>query len=136
MSAPEAHFFDDATLKQLLRKMVQEKGQPVEFHEQWNGEWEVSSYGWVDYDAYHHVKGFGEDEPGCAWTIEEEATLTEVTYSLFDGTDCENINEVGINVGPAHCACGKYRDMQLRYADSLGSILRYLLSNDGRGISI
>lgn len=136
MSVPEAHLFDDGKLKQMLRKMVQENGQPVEFQERWNGELEVSSFGWVHYDAYHHIKGFGEDESGCLWIIEDEATWTEVTYSLFDGTDCENINEVGINVGPARCACGKYRDVQLRYADSLGSILRYLLSNDGRGISI
>lgn len=136
MSDPEAHFFDDSTLKQMLRKMVQEKGQPIEFSERWNGEPEVSSYGWMDYDAFHHIRGFGEDEKGCSWIIEEEATVTEVTYSLFDGTDCDNINEVGINVAPARCACGKYRDMHLRYADSLGSILRYLLSNDGGGISI
>lgn len=135
-SVPEAHFFNDAALKQLLRKLVEEKGQPIEFQgETWDGKPDVSSFGWVDYDAHHHVKGF-VDEPGCSWSIASEATLTEVTYSLFEGSDCENRNEIGINVSPVNCACGKYRDMHLRYADSLGSVLRYLLSNDGRGISI
>lgn len=137
MTAEAAHFFDDTTLKRLLRKLVQEQGQPIRFDEEdWEGNPTVSSFGWIDYDAYHHIKGFGDDEDGCSWIIEDEAMLTEVTYSLYDGSDCDNRDEVGVNVGPARCGCGKYRDVQLRYADSLGSVLRYLLSNDGHGISI
>jgi hypothetical protein len=126
----------DRTFQQLLRKMVRERGQPVAFTEEdYEGNPTVSVNGWIDYDAYHHVRGIG-DELGCSWFIEEDALLTEETYYMAGDTDNDGTHEAGINITPVRCACGKYQDMHLRYADSLGSILRYLLSNDGGGISI
>lgn len=136
MNTPAAHFFDDRSFQQLLRKMVRERGQPVAFTEEdFEGNPTVSALGWIDFDAHHHIKAFG-GETGCSWVIDEHALLTEETYFMAGDTDSDGTHEAGINIHPARCACGKYRDMHLRYADSLGSILRYLLSNDGGGISI
>jgi hypothetical protein len=135
VSETPVQFLDDRNFRQLLRKMVQERGQAVAFEENWKGELEVSAYGWMDTDVFHHIRGMGE-ERGCSWVIEDEAVLTEESYFVAGDTDTDGTYEAGINIHPARCACGKYRDMHLRYADSLGNILRYLLSNDGGGISI
>lgn len=136
MSAPEAHFFHDPNLKRLLRQLVQEEGTPVQFDgKDRSGRLTVSSWGWVHHDAHRHVKGWG-GEPGCSWVIAEKASVIEESYIQVNDSECEGIDEVGINVTPVQCACGEYQDMHLRYADSLGSVIRYLLSNDGRGISI
>jgi hypothetical protein len=135
VSETPVQFFDDRNFKQLLRKMVQERGQAVGFEENWKGELEVSAYGWMDTDAFHHIRGWDGEKP-CSWIIEDEAVLTEESYYAAGDTETDGTYEPGINIYPARCACGKYQDRHLRYADSLGSILRYLLSNDGGGISI
>lgn len=137
MTAEAAHFFDDTNLKRLLRKLVQEKGRAVQFDgEDFQGRPTVSSWGWMHYEAFHHIEGIGEDGNGCSWIIEDDARLIEETYTQVNDSECEGLDEVGINLSPARCACGKYRDMHLRYAESLGEVISYLLNNDGRGISI
>lgn len=104
MSETPVQFFDDRNFKQLLRKMVQERGQAVRFEENWKGELEVSAYGWMDTDAFHHIKGMGE-EPGCSWIIADEAVLTEEAYYAAGDTETDGTYEAGINIyqiGRAH----------------------------------
>lgn len=130
-----ASLFDETHLKQLIRTLVEERGAPVRFTgTDWQGNPEPSYYGWEDHEAQRHVHPY--EEPGCAWVIADQAVLIEKTYGVFDGTDHSGLDEVGINISPVRCACGKYDDMTLRYAASLGEVLKYVLDNDGRGISI
>jgi hypothetical protein len=119
----------EAEYKAKLRKFMEDKGAKVEINEDAEYEWdEVSPYGWSDYDAVDHTRPAQGRWPGdgCHWVVPEGATLTERTYSMFDGTFTDNKDEVGINVHPAHCACGKYTDVTLRYVGSLGDVIREL----------
>lgn len=130
-----ASLFDDKQLKQLIRNLVEAKGAPVDFREtSRKGEPEPSYYGWKDYTAHKHVHPYQEE--GCRWIIDEQALLIEKTYGQFCGSDVSGIDEVGINIAPVDCACGAYRGITLRYTASLGEVLKYVLDNDGRGISI
>lgn len=127
----------EAEYKAKLRDFMERKGRKVEFNERerklhpdWP-EYHVSTYGWSDYEADLHIHArewratsHGDD---CKWIVPEGAELVEQTYSQFDGTDADNLQEVGINVSPCHCACGKYSDVTLRFAGSLTEVLHDLL---------
>ena len=57
---------------------------------------------------------------------------TKVAYTptlivAYGGTFGENTHIIGINVATAHCRCGRYKDMTLRYEKSLSETLRLLL---------
>lgn len=115
--------------KAKLRAFMAEKGRAVQFEEprySWQTGKEVSSYGWINMGAEDHVRPVGGGE-GCRWIVEQGVELTEETYSMFTDTDADNAREVGINVSPVHCACGKYRDVTLRYVGSLTDVLHTLL---------
>lgn len=136
--------------KKALRELVARKGKPVEFQEpryEWEDEDGVSSYGWQNIEALEHVmqitdeqrKRYGysvEDYPACEWVVDEGAELKERTYSMFDGTGCGNQDEVGINVTPARCKCGKYQGVTLRYTASLADTLHELFGNDDKIITL
>ena len=109
--------------KAALRDLMRRKGRPIRRRSepQWP-EFHVSTYGWLDYAALVHA-GY----EGCGWLVEPGAVLVEQAYSQFTDTDHDNESEVGINVGPVRCTCGKYTDVTLRYVGSLGEILRDLL---------
>lgn len=124
--------FKDDHVKQLVRRLVQEKGTPVAFEDHgysWGPT--VSTYNWMDIDAREHVAN-GD----CTWTIEEGARLREETYSVFEGTLTDNRDEIGVNVFPARCTCGNYTDMTLRYLGSLGDVLRFVLGVEDGGIEL
>lgn len=125
--------FEDE-LRERLRSFMIEHGEPVEFDEHdsyhYPGEKDVSLYGWRHIDAFEHVRG-----GGCRWVIAPEAHLVERSYAQFADTVSDNDDEVGVNVAPASCVCGKYQQMHLRYVGSLGSVLRYVLS-DQNGIPV
>src|SRR5688572_4395275 len=111
--------FDDQ-LKAGMRRLVAEKGKPVEFHENY-GYRSVSTYGWVDSNASEHVRpgSWNKKEKGCEWVIPEGIAVKEETYSMFDGTFTGNKDEVGINAEGVSCKCGKYKDVTLRVVCSL-----------------
>lgn len=98
-----------------------------------NVEWRVSTYGWVDADAlFHALSTDHAGGKGCSWIVPEGVTLTEESYSQFEGTDADNSYKTGVNVSGAECACGQYRDVTLRYeAGTLGEILKDLFAADG-----
>lgn len=54
--------------------------------------------------------------------------LVSRTYSVFTDTFHDNEDEVGMNMGPAVCACGAYTGVTLRYVGSLGDIVPRLLN--------
>lgn len=119
----------NAELKAKMRKLVADKGDPVEFSSDsysttYNGG--VSSYGWKHHEAIAHCRQWGDK---CHWVIPASATLEERTYSLFQDTFTDNKDEVGINVYPCHCRCGKYTDITLRYVASLGETIRELTAD-------
>lgn len=125
--------------KEKMRDFLARKGKPVLFEERtgWDDEPKVSTYGWTDHNADVHCQPvvttktytYGE---GCHWVVPEGAVLTEHTYSQFTDTFSPNNDEVGVNVTPAHCACGKFTDMTLRYAGSLGEVIREIVGVEHR----
>ena len=134
MEPAEAMALQDERIRDMLREVVQKKGRPVRFTEddsyEYPGEKDVSIYGWVDSKADDHVRG-GE----CTWYIGPTARLVERTYTEFGDTMNGNDDIIGINVSPAHCTCGEYRNMHLRYTESFATIVRDMLNVDD-GISI
>lgn len=120
--------------REKLRDFMSRRGRKIEWDErnqELYPEWpegHVCKYGWTDYEAqWHIVGGMDRKGPECQWVVPEGAELVEQTYSQFAGTFTENNQEVGINVGPCHCACGKYTDVTLRYKGSLTEVLHDLL---------
>lgn len=143
----------DENYKAELRHLVEKKGVPVEINRDAEYDFdEVSTYGWVDHEARDHATAHYPGENGCAryddtlypctrhdaceWIIPTGAELKERTYSQFADTDSSNVNEVGINVYPAHCACGKYKDVTLRYTASLAETLRELFGKDEKVMTL
>lgn len=120
-----------------LRKFMEDEGEPVLFvpkHYEWQEDDQVSTYGWHDWDAVWHCKP-GRSHPesaGCHWIVPEGAVAYEREYSQFTDTFHDNEDEVGINVRPAHCACGKYTDVTLRYVGSLAEVIRELTGTPKR----
>jgi hypothetical protein len=120
--------------KERLRELLRTKGHAVVFSER-DFE-EVSPYGWTYFRADHHCTpkisslGLNRNAGDCQWVIPEGAKVVERTYSMFAGTFTDNDSEVGINVSPVHCQCGKYKDMTLRYTASLGETIRALTMDD------
>lgn len=141
-------------LRERLRDLVARKGVPVEINEAfdpkdpWNFESEVSVYGWTDYKAQLHAppaawasgrsrslsrsprRNTYMEIGTCNWVVPEGVVLRERSYSQFDGTGCDNEDEVGINVYGCHCECGQYTDMVLRYTASLADTIRELTAPD------
>jgi len=130
----EAMALKDERIRDRLREVVQKKGRPIRFEDEesyrYPGEQDVSIYGWVDHDAEEHM-----ENGDCIWSIGPTARLVERTYTEFGDTMNGNDDVIGINVSPAHCTCGEYRNMHLRYTESFGTILRDMLNVDN-GISI
>jgi hypothetical protein len=83
----------------------------------------VSVYGWQDWDASEHMRPYDKDVEPCRWIIAPGAEVHEVTYSQFADTFTGNEDEVGLNVYPASCACGKYTDVMLRWTGSLTTLM-------------
>lgn len=124
--------------KARVRHLIERKGRPVEINPnpRFVGD-DVSTYGWVDYKAEYHTRKHDKycqanctDHADCEWIIPMGALLQEKTYSMFTDTYSGNADEVGVNVSPAHCACGKYTDVTLRYTASFGDMLREVLRDD------
>lgn len=122
----------EAEFRAKLRKFMEDKGEPVRFEPkryEWQEDDEVSTYGWHDYEATLHCRPVDpkySDTDGCHWIVPEGAVAYERGYSQFTDTFHDNEDEVGINVRPAHCACGKYTDVTLRYVGSLAEVIREL----------
>lgn len=109
-----------------VRQFMERHGEPVEIRPDAEYAWdEVSVYGWRDAKASGHVYPY--EGEGCAWRLDPEAELVSRTYSVFVDTFHGNDDEVGLNMGPAACACGAYTGVTLRYVGSLGDILPRLL---------
>lgn len=134
--------------KAALRAFMVKKGRPVRFDERY-GVKEPDVYGWTDLAAEDHIftheRRDADNRHGyeyvrvqhCQWVVPEGSVLVEETYSQFAGTGCGNDNEVGINVSPCHCACGKHTDITLRFSGSLGEVLRELFGlSDRKGITL
>lgn len=134
--------------KAALRDFMERKGRPVHFTEGYNGGKDVSPYGWPDDAAENHIFSYDRVDDGskygkhvkvfhCGWIVPEGAVLTEETYSQFLDTFSGNEEEVGINVEGCHCKCGKYQDVTLRFAGSLGDVLRGLFNTEDKpGITL
>jgi hypothetical protein len=108
--------------KRRVREFMQQNGRAVEHRDDSYGLQNVSVYGWCDYDAQRHIY-----DDKCAWIVPKGAQLEERTYSQFVGTFTDNAEEIGINVSPAHCACGRYTNRTLRHDGSLQDILAGIL---------
>ena len=108
--------------KEAMRDFMSAKGRPVDIINQDTGYFdEVSTYGWVDYDADEHIR-----ETTCVWIVEPGAIVTEREYSQFTDTNHDNALEVGVNVYPAHCTCRAYTLVTLRYVGSLADVIQHL----------
>lgn len=105
-------------------KSFQEDGHLL----RWMTDYDVSPYGWGDYDARDHCEPVSKynEKGGCRWVIEEGTQVTEVSLSKFNDTFSPNSQDEGLHVFPAHCACGKYTDVVLRWEGSIGDILKTL----------
>jgi hypothetical protein len=86
---------------------------------------EVSTYGWEYVEAHRHVHPYKAE--GCSWHLAEDAVITNRTYSMFTDTFHDSKDEVGMNMGPAACACGAFTDITLRYTGTFGDIMPRLL---------
>lgn len=109
--------------KAALRDLMKRKGRPVQFMEKrydWEDDDQVTPYGWTDWTTLDHV------ENDCEWVVEPGVKLVERSYSQFTDTFHSNEDEIGINVSPVSCRCGRYTDQTLRYVGSLGDILQEL----------
>jgi hypothetical protein len=105
--------------KAKLRDFMARKGTPAEINHEakYDGD-RVSVYGWIS-PEYRHIY-----DDKCSWVVPEGARLEEHTYSQFTDTFHSAEYEVGIEVYPVHCACGKQQNVTLRYAGSLGDVVR------------
>jgi hypothetical protein len=122
--------------KMKVRVFMAEHGEPVAVEEkryEWEQDDEVSTYGWVDYDAKRHCKPVEKwDGDGCQWVVPQGARLYERTYSMFMDTFSDNKDQVGINVTGCRCVCGKYTDTILRYEGGLADIMRAITGAPAR----
>ena len=126
----------DDRYKSLVRTFIAQHGDSVCFEEpQYNGDDCVSFYGWRDYSTFEHVNKLGKT-PACKWVVPEGAELSEVTYSQFAGTFTDADQEVGVNVSGAHCACGKYTDITLRWTGTVTDMLHSILGLPDARLSI
>lgn len=118
--------------KATIRDFITRKGEPIEFRrEYWMDEDDplsVSEYGWRDIRAsYHCLPNYKwNKDGGCHWVVPEGTFLYEETYSMFDGTGCDNRMEEGVNIRGCHCACGKYRDITLRWTGTLADLINHI----------
>ncbi len=123
-------------VKAGIRKLLADKGRMVQFEEGWGGEPTVSTYGWHDTDSYDHI--IGRDYSGsrvkktkpCEWVIPEGTIVQEESYSQFCGTFTNNRDEVGLNAAGVSCKCGKYKDVTIRVAMSLGEAIKAIVGYD------
>lgn len=142
----------EAEYREKLREFLAKEGTPVRLQRDpdetydpnnsyyttpgWRDDMAVSVYGWVDDQARDHVKPWDKDATPCRWIVPEGAQLTEVAYSEFVDTFTSNRYEVGVNVYPAHCNCGKFERVVLRWDGSLKEILHSILGLDGGTVSL
>lgn len=124
-------------IKAGMRRLIAEKGDKVEFTQDYDGKPKASSYGWRDWQAADHIAGRERNEqeqehgsPKCEWIVPEGITVHEETYSMFAGTFVGNEDEVGLNAPGCHCKCGKYKDVTLRVTCSLGEAIKTLVGYD------
>lgn len=82
--------------------IIRKGGEPVESD---------SVYGWKDYDALGHVKGYGD---GCEWVVPDDPQISTQYISEFDGTDNPNLRYEVLDVYGVSCKCGRYANMTLR----------------------
>lgn len=113
-------------IKEGMRQYLERSGQKVDWEEHSWGR-SANVYGWWDHTAYYHIR-----DDKCRWIVPEGTVLKEETFSLFEGTDCDNRMEVGLNADGCRCACGKYADVTLRITASLGEAIRGVLGYDPR----
>lgn len=122
----------DAEIKARMRDWLAEHGTKVKFDDRY-GYKSVDTFGWEDQGAFSHIHGdkYNEAAGGpCYWVIPEGTVIKEESYSQFNGTDQDNSYEVGINAEHIDCACGKYKDVTVRIASSLGDAIQALLGYD------
>lgn len=113
-----------------MRKYIAENGRPGQVQRRWL-EPRVSAFGWEDNEAIKHIR-----KDKCSWIVPEGAAVEEFVYSEFDGTDCDNRMEIGINTDSVDCACGKYMDITLRVNGSLSDAIKYVCNYDPKRIII
>ena len=123
--------------RELVRDFMARNGRPMQVNRDatWSGD-RVSTYGWghEDWKIHRHVSEYGPRNlqgESCHWIVPEGATLEEHTYSMFAGTFTENTDEHGCEVYPVHCACGRYKDITLRWTGSLTEMLHDILGING-----
>lgn len=107
-----------------VREFMAKNGRKIDIRPKrfdWEDDDEVSTYGWTDFEADEHIRA------GCRWIIPEGAVLYERTYSQFEDTDVDNINEVGVNIRGCECACGQYQNAVLRWTGSVTQMLHSIL---------
>lgn len=81
----------------------------------------ASTFGWRTHDRQHGGEGGGE----CGLVIPAGATVTERTYSVFEGTFVDNEDEVGLNVHPVSCNCGTVTDGYARWVGSMAELVEH-----------
>lgn len=112
--------------KQPLRDFMATKGKPVRK--------ERNPYDWSDYRADGHT---GAQYGTCHWVVAPGALLTEASFVEWGGTFGTDTTEMAVEVTPATCACGQYRDYTLRFVGTFGEVLRGALGdNDQAGIRL
>ena len=111
--------------KEKLRDFMARKGTPARINHDAEDDYDrVSFYGWIS-DEYRHIY-----DAKCSWVVPEGSRLEEHTYQQFTDTFHSAEYEVGIEVYPVHCACGKQQNVTLRYAGSLGDVIRDIVGVD------
>lgn len=109
--------FLNQRLNQTIAETVARQGIAVSDQE--------SVYGWQDFEALRHRKGWTEEsrkynkDLECAWVCPENPEIEEVYVSEFMDTYTDNSETCMINLFHVSCSCGKYTDRTIRYEGAI-----------------
>ena len=116
---------NEQTKNNLITDVMLTKGRAVER----DSYGDVSPYGWADYDLYMHLRD-GE----CSLLRSGDTEVKDTNFITFidtmHGNETEyGVNAKGINGGSINCACGEYRDLEIRYVGKFSDLLMSVLDN-------
>jgi hypothetical protein len=103
-----------AEFRQAAMALLLKKGRVVDTNVSWY--WGMSTV----YDHEHPTKT-------CVWKAAENSNLKEISFSEFDGTDCESRQSTALILTHVSCSCGQYQDVELATSGSTGDLLAELV---------
>lgn len=102
-----------------VRSLIVKNGKPmVPFEDRWD-----LVYGCTDWDALEHIR-----HDKCSWKVADGQMVEEQYHSEFMDTYSGNRETIGMEVGGASSACGKYTNIRLRWEATLPEALTAALN--------